>query len=264
MASLGWQRMCNIYPYIEGQAFIDSISREGNRVNYSINLCMKTDTYKAYWNYAWYVDMQVGGNVSNGRQVKPIHYGSNQIIQGKEFYQSTYNGNFNGSIDVSGRESQITLRAFFHDSFGNTGHNVYWSIGIPQATPITGQKSSVSAITPESATISSTIDRKGDYSSITRWRLEYGVDDYGTVLESGEDTMAKSWDIAGLEPDTTYRYRVTVWNSAGYESKVENTFKTLEDTIGYIITQESTKLARVWIIKPDGTKKKVKEVRKVA
>lgn len=264
MASLGWQRMCNIYPYVEGQAFSDSVSRSGNRINYSINLCMTTKTYRAYWNYAWYVDMQIGSNVSNNRQVKAMHYGSNLVIQGQEFYQSVFNGNFNGYVDISGKESYITLRAFFHDSAGNNGDNVYWNIPIPAATPIIGLKSNVSNVETENATISASLDRKGDYSSITRWRLEYGVNDYSeNIKESSEDSKTQSWNLTDLVSDTTYRYRVTVWNSAGYSSTTTGTFKTEEDKLGYIIKPESTKFLRAWIIKPDGTRKKVKAIRKV-
>lgn len=258
MANLGWQRMCNIYPYIDGQAFSDSITRTGNTINYSINLGLMTPTYKAYWNYAWYVDMQVGNNVSNGRQVKEMVY-YNQIIQGNVYYQSTFNGNFTGSIGISGKEDHITLRAYFHDSFGNHGHNTYWNIPIPQATPIMGLESSVSDIQPDSATITAKINDKGSYATITRWRLECN----GQTYDSDTDTMSTEWTLTDLEPDTSYDYKITVWNSTGYDSTYDGKFKTLEDIVGYIITPESTKEIKGWIIEPNGNKRKIKNIRKV-
>lgn len=262
--ALGWQRMCDVYPYIDGQAFQDGLSRDNaNHVSFDFNLCMKTPTYLAYWNYAWYVDMHCGGIESNGRQVKELVY-YNKVIQGIEFYQSTFNGNFKGTITVDGKASTIALSTHFHDSAGNQGGWITWNVPIPTATEPSNISAGVSGITEETATIKGTITSKGNYATITRWTLEYGVNSYDEHTSNQDgDAKTRTWGLAGLIPDTTYKYRITVWNSAGYSKQTTGTFKTIEETIGYIITEDFTKQIKGWVIKPDGTKNKIKNIRKV-
>lgn len=262
--ALGWQRMCDIYPYIDGQAFQDGLSRDNaNHVTFSFNLCMKTPTYLAYWNYAWYVDMTCGNISSNNRLVKDqVYY--NQVIQGQEFYQSVYNGNFTGTITVDGKATTIQLVTKFHDSAGNQGGHIAWYVPIPTATDPSNISVATSNITEETATIKGTITSKGNYATITRWRLEYGIDNVTENTQDQDgDALSRTWNLSNLTPDTTYKYRLTVWNSAGYSKQATGTFKTLEETIGYIITESSIKKIKGWVIKPDGTKSKIKNIRKV-
>lgn len=263
--SLGWQRMCDIYPYIDGQAFQDGLSRDNaNHVSFDFNLCMKTPTYLAYWNYTWYVDMACGNITANDRKVKD-KVGYNQVIQGIEYYQSVFNGNFGGTITVDGKATVIPLRARFHDSAGNAGGWITWNVPIPTATSMSNISSSASNIMEETATIKASITSKGNYSTITRWRLEYGVSNYTEhTLDIDGDSNSRTWNLTGLTPDITYKYRITVWNSAGYTKQTTGSFKTIEETIGYIITTNSVKKIKGWVIKSDGTKKKIKNIRKVS
>lgn len=262
--ALGWQRMCDLYPYIDGQTFQDGLSRDNaNHVSFNFNLCLKTPTYGAYWNYAWFVDMGCGNIVSNNRKVKDLVY-YNKVIQGIEYYQSAFNGNFTGTITVDGKATTIALNAKFHDSAGHQGGVKTWQVPIPTASAMSNISISATGITETEATIRGSITSKGNYATITQWRLEYGVNNYNEhTLNMNGDVSSRTWDISNLTPDTTYKYRITVWNSAGYSKQATGTFKTIEETIGYIITTSSTKKIKGWVIKPDGTKNKIKNVRKV-
>lgn len=261
--ALGWQRMHNSVPYISGNAWNDGVSRNGNTVSYSINLCMKVERPYGYWDYSWFVDMQIGSNVSNNRKVKG-DTGWHKTIGGKEYYQSTYNGNFTGSTSVSGKATSIQLRAQFSDSHGNRGPNVYWNIPIPQASSMSNIASSVTNIETDRATINASINNKGNYSSITSWKLEYGINNYTehTITASG-DVMSKSWNLTDLLADTQYRYRVTVYSSSGYSKEYTGTFRTEEEIIAHKITETETLDLIGYVITPDGRQRKIKRIEKV-
>lgn len=260
---LGWQRMHNSIPYIQGLAWNDGVSRSGNTVSYSVNLCMKVERPGGYWDYDWFVDMQIGSNVSNNRKVKG-NTSWHQIIGGREYYQSSFNGNFTGSVGVSGKATVIQLRAQFHDSHGNRGPNVYWNIPIPTASSMSNIQHSVTNINTESATINAAINNAGNYSSITSWKLEYGINSYGeNTKTSSQNVLNKIWNLTNLTPDKTYKYRITVNSSSGYQKQATGVFKTLEEDIGYRLADGATDNLIGWIIPPDGRKLKIKEIRRV-
>lgn len=260
---LGWQRMHSSNPYISGQAWSDKVTRSGNSVSYSLNLCMKVEKASGYWDYVWYVDMQVGSNTSNNRKVKN-NTSWHQIIGGKEYYQSTFNGNFTGSINVSGKETSIKLRAQFHDSNGNRGPNVYWNVPIPAATSMDDIKATVSDIDTTEATISAAITKAGNYSTISSWKLEYGVSDYGENVKTiSGNNLSAIWLLDNLTPDKNYKYRITVSSSSGYSKQYTGVFRTLEEVIGYKVDDLGEEELTGWIIYSDGVKKKIKEIRKV-
>ena len=260
---LGWQRMHSSNPYISGQAWSDNVTRSGNTVSYSLNLCMKVEKARGYWDYVWYVDMQVDSNVSDNRKVKNST-SWHQIIGGREYYQSTFNGNFTGSTGVSGKATSIQLRAQFHDSHGNRGPNVYWNVPIPTATSMDDIKATVSDIDTTSAKISGAITKAGNYSTITSWKLEYGIDNYTENTKTiSENNLSANWILENLVPDKDYKYRITVTSSSGYSKQKTGTFRTLEEVIGYKVADSEEKELKGWIIYPDGTKKKLKEIRKV-
>jgi len=260
--ALGWQRMSSgsSHPFVRGRAWVDSVTRVGNVVTYSINFCMSLER-NGYWNYIWYVDMQIGTNASNNRKVKNATSG---YLGTTEYYQSVFNGNYTGSITVSGKASKITLKAKFHDSYGNTGPDCYWDIGIPEASSMDDIRAEVSDITTDSATVSAAITKAGNYSTINSWKIEYGVDDYSehTDTKSVSD-LSVSWDLSSLSADTAYKYRITVTSTSGYSKEYTGVFNTIEEDIGYkVITGENVELTG-WIIYPDGTLKKIKEIRTV-
>lgn len=262
--ALGWQRMYDSKPYISGMAWNDGVSRSGNTVSYSINFCLKLESPTAYWDYLWYVDMQIGNNTSNGRKVKNST-ASRQIIGGREYYQSTFNGNFTGSTTVSGKASSISLRVYFHDSIGNHGQSKYWNIPIPQATSMDNIIYSVSDIDTSTATINSRVTKTGDYSTITSWKLEYGIDSYSEhVITRSGNNLSQEWNLTDLIPNSLYSYRLTVENSAGYSKQATGTFRTLEEDIGAKITSDEQKSLIGYVITPDGRKRKIKEIRTVA
>lgn len=261
--ALGWQRMYDSFPYITGQAFNDGISRSGNRVNYSINFCLKLESPWAYWDYLWYVDMQIGNHVSDGRKVKN-NTAPRRVIGGQEFYQSTFNGNFTGSIDVSGKASTITLRVYFHDSIGNHGQSKYWNIPIPRATSMDNIIHSVSGIDTSIATITSKVTKAGDYSTITSWKLEYGINNYNEhVINRVGNNLSQIWNLDNLVPNTLYKYRLTVTSSSDYSKQATGTFRTLEEDIGAKIVTDSKKSLIGYVITADGRKRKIKEIRRI-
>lgn len=234
---LGWQRMHSSNPYISGQAWSDNVTRSGNTVSYSLNLCMKVEKASGYWDYVWYVDMQVGSNVSDNRKVKNST-SWHQIIGGREYYQSTFNGNFTGSINVSGKATSIQLRAQFHDSHGNRGPNVYWNVPIPAATSMDDIKKEVSGVGSDIASISAKVTKTGNYSTITSWKLEYGVRNYSENVKTiSGNNLSVNWLLENLLADTNYKYRITVSNSSGYSKQATGAFRTEEEVIGYRVTK---------------------------
>lgn len=267
--ALGWQRMVHGNSSgsfgVDGMAWNDGISRSGNRVTYSINFCMKLyGTKSAYWDYDWYVDMWIGNNVSNNRKIKGSTSWHGKIM-GKEYYQSAFNGNFTGVVDVDGKASHITLGARFHDSKGNYGWDRYWIIPIPTANSMSNISVNVSDITTDEAKIKASITKKGDYSTITGFTLYYGVQNVEeNVLPYNRDVMDYIWILKNLIPDTTYKYRVIVNNSAGYRKETTGEFRTLEEDIGYrVISSEEAKKLIGYIIFPDGRVQKIKEIRSI-
>lgn len=261
--ALGWQRMYTSKPYIAGMAWNDGVSRVGNVVTYSINFCMKLESSTAYWDYVWYVDMEIGSNSSYGRKVKD-NTSYHKVIGGREYYQSTFNGNFTGTLTVSGKATTIQLKARFTDSFGNIGPWCYWNVPIPSATSMDDIKSEVSDIDTDSATVSAAITKAGDYSTISSWKIDYGIDSYdeNTNTKSVSD-LSVDWALSNLTPNSDYRYKITVTSTSGYQKVYEGTFKTLEEAIGYRVTSSSQDELIGWIIYPDGSRNKIKEIRKV-
>jgi hypothetical protein len=90
---------------------------------------------------------------------------------------------------------------------------------------VTGPASGVAV---SEATISGTIDPQGKETS---YRFEYGTDTgygtqaFGTVLpEQGVQTVALS--LRGLDPGTTYHYRLVVSNPGGTSEGADQTFTT--------------------------------------
>lgn len=262
--ALGWQRMHNSNPYILGQAWNDKVTRLGNTVSYSLNLSMKVGSVTGYWDYLWYVDMQIGSNTSSNRKVKNST-AWHQVIGGREFYQSTFNGNFTGTTTVSGKASSIRLRAQFHDSYGNRGPNVYWDVPIPAATSMDDIKKEISGVGSDIASISAKVTKTGNYSTITSWKLEYGVMNYSENVKTiSGNNLSVNWSLENLLADTNYKYRITVINSSGYSKQVTGIFRTQEEVIGYRFTNNDRSDELVgWIIYPDGRKKKIKEIRRV-
>jgi hypothetical protein len=100
-------------------------------------------------------------------------------------------------------------------------------------TAIAGEPPSVSTgpasgISVNGASISGTINPQGNETS---YRFEYGTDTgyatqaFGTVLpEQGEQTVTLS--LQGLDPGTTYHYRLVVSNPAGTSEGADETFTT--------------------------------------
>lgn len=88
------------------------------------------------------------------------------------------------------------------------------------------------SITSNSAELTGTIDTLGDQ---TTYHFEYGLtDSYGSKAPAGAEAVAGNErgartftrGISGLQPDTTYHYRLIAKNSAGEASGADRTFTT--------------------------------------
>jgi hypothetical protein len=93
----------------------------------------------------------------------------------------------------------------------------------PQAGP-----ASVSEITQESATITTSVDPEGLH---TLYELDVGTSTaYGTPYPgdagSASAPVALTFDLTGLEPGTTYHLRLTASNSDGSSGEGDQTFTT--------------------------------------
>lgn len=79
------------------------------------------------------------------------------------------------------------------------------------------------------ATLQATVNPKGQP---TRWQFEYGIADYddGHTLEldagDGSVGVGVARTVTGLEPNTTYKYRLVATSAAGTTTSVPGTFRT--------------------------------------
>jgi hypothetical protein len=89
------------------------------------------------------------------------------------------------------------------------------------------------AVSDSQATLTGTIETYGDQ---TTYHFEYGLDtNYGSSAPAGAEGVAGnsrtprtfSRTIAGLQPGTTYHYRMVATNSAGTASGADRTFTTV-------------------------------------
>ncbi len=93
----------------------------------------------------------------------------------------------------------------------------------PQVGP-----ASVSEVTQESATISTSVNPEGLH---TLYKLDVGTSTaYGTPhpgdAGSGSAPVPLTFDLTGLEPGTTYHFRLTASNGDGISSEADQTFTT--------------------------------------
>jgi phosphodiesterase/alkaline phosphatase D-like protein len=86
------------------------------------------------------------------------------------------------------------------------------------------------AVGNSSATLNGTVNANGSITTVT---FEYGQDtNYGTTVTADQSPVTGSTDtavsanISGLDPNTTYHYRVVGVNSAGSTNGADMTFAT--------------------------------------
>ena len=268
MAATYWQRMTADAPEVWGCPYLDWVQRDNyNWVNYDFNLATRVsyDIALGYWDWDWYVDLDVNGtNIQNGLHIKG-NTSWHQIIRGRIFWLTDFNGKYKGGLRVNRDTSYLSFRATFHDSVGHWGWATYWNVGIPTATAPSSVKLSATNVTNESATLSGSITSKGNYGFINKWRLEYGIKAYNehTLDINNRDVMSMTWNLDNLESDTTYQYHITVWSTNGWESWSAGKFKTEDDNVVRIIEPDDTYNGRIYIIESDGTVKKVKEIKSI-
>ncbi len=99
---------------------------------------------------------------------------------------------------------------------------------------------SVSEVTQESATISTSVNPEGLH---TLYKFDVGTSTaYGTPYPgdagSGSAPVPLTFDLTGLEPGTTYHFRLTASNSDGSSSEGDQTFTTAPTTAGVLTVFE--------------------------
>ncbi len=109
---------------------------------------------------------------------------------------------------------------------GNDATFTTTSIAVALPTATTG---SASSVTETTAVLSGTVNPQG---AETRYRFEYGPDtSYGSATPwfaggNGTSDMAVNASIIGLDPSTTYHFRIVAQNSAGSVKGNDATFTT--------------------------------------
>jgi len=106
-------------------------------------------------------------------------------------------------------------------------------------------------VTADSATLQARINPN---TLATTYRFEYGTSDCsaipnpctaapisGAAIGSGHDPMIVSQSIAGLQPNTTYHYRVVAENSLGTITSADRTFTTQGVSLGFELSD-----SRAW------------------
>jgi hypothetical protein len=101
-------------------------------------------------------------------------------------------------------------------------------------------------VTATSATFSAKINPN---TAATSYRLEYGLGDCavtacssvplgGGEIPAGHRPVQVLEDVAGLEPGTTYHYRLVAQNSFGTEETFDRTFTTQSTAIGFLLPDD--------------------------
>ena len=131
---------------------------------------------------------------------------------------------------TSGRAYVVT-KSPANDSFGPTSAIVLEN-DTPAAPRVIGQTSSP---TSDGAELRATINPR--YAA-TEYRFEYGLTSaYGSstpgkTIPAGGDELGIEAVVSGLQPDTTYHYRVVAQNSADTDTGPDRTFRTLAVSAG--------------------------------
>ncbi|UCG12397.1 MAG: fibronectin type III domain-containing protein [Deltaproteobacteria bacterium] len=126
----------------------------------------------------------------------------------------------------------------------NGGQTVTATVNVYEAsTPPTITTGSASSVGSSSATLNGTVKPNG---SSTSYYFEYGTTaTYGSVTPttdagSGASDVPVSADISGLDPETTYHFRIVATNSFGTSYGSDQTFDTLPITYDLSVNIEGS------------------------
>ena len=129
------------------------------------------------------------------------------------------------------------------------------TVGVPPPIPIVTTGSATS-VTSSSATLNGTVNPN---SSTTTYYFEYGpTTSYGlttpeTDVGSGTSDVSVSANIIGLDPDTTYHFRIVAKNSYGTSYGWDYTFDTFPTSIEHDLTVNMVGSGTVALNPPGGT-----------
>lgn len=256
-------------PWIDGQIFKDALTRDrDNHISWQFNVALWVAENYAYWNYPWYFSWNLDGYTWYDILVKDWTSGN---ISWQWKYMTDVSSHFTGTKSVGGTQTWVPLTCWFHDNSGHWGPERYFNVGIPQATApgslTLGSSTSMDTDGNISAIIKANCGGTGAYAHYTQWRIQWGKSSYNenerTVAASGWDNGSFTYTLNNLAEKTTYRYRITVWNSAGLTSSREGTFTTPEYISGNVITSEKESESEIWVVKPNGSKARVYEIERI-
>lgn len=128
------------------------------------------------------------------------------------------------SVGVGANDTTMSVRAGAR--YRNDGVTYAWfTIGIPALGAPSLSSTSVTNITPRTATISASA-AAGDNATFSSIELQYGLtQSYGSSTSSSSSTP--TFNLTGLSPGKTYNYRFVITNGGGKVTTTGNyTFKT--------------------------------------
>jgi DNA-binding beta-propeller fold protein YncE len=159
--------------------------------------------------------------------------------------------------DVPGKKGDSVLASRFPGPFGPgiPPQVEIFEISRGEVAPPTIESTAASSVTADSATLHARINP--NLAETTYW-FEYGLEDCavsactkvplgGATLAEGADPVAVSQPIAGLEPGTTYHYRVVAENELsetqepfGPTESPDKTFKTQAESLSFDLADSRT------------------------
>ena len=177
-----------------------------------------------------------GGNAVDGCR---FEYGSDASY-GKEAACASLPGAGSGAVPVSGTIGGLEPNSSYHYRLVavNAGGTQYGQdrvfATLPKAPAVTtGAATKVAA---DTARISGTVIAEG---SVTRYRFEYGTStgygrSTGESAIAGTERLKANADLGGLEPATTYHYRLSATSAGGTTFGADQTFTTGPRPIGRV------------------------------
>jgi hypothetical protein len=153
------------------------------------------------------------------------------------------------SLSASGGIALIGGPADEGTNDGKNHKGAAWVFATPPVLVTEGS----SAVSQSAATVTGTVNPNG--AEVTKCEFEYGTSEAlgstapcASAPGSGTTAAAVSASISGLQPETTYHYRLTASNLAGAGQGQEQTFKTLPvfitppSSVAFTITPNSDPL----------------------
>ena len=179
---------------------------------------------------------------SNGNTWQGNNYCVSQATHPNDGYTYGWFGWLNGWTD-----SLSTWQGYGHDSSGT------FTVTTTKCTPPGGSQaqtpqvttSAATGVTSSAATLNGSVNLEGQS---TTCQFQYGTTtSYGSIAPaspgsagSGTSAVNESASLSGLQPGTTYHYRLTAMNASGTANGSDQTFTTAASGGGGSVTYDAT------------------------